>query len=148
VVAFIGSFLVALLGMGAVVAYGKRRPVGGPLSWGEAIAAATYAFALMFWAYGVVPHQFLTWANNELNWTAANQLKGWHNFLVDWPYINTIKMSHETLSHSIVAGIYGVFLTTHVMAWAKWQDRSKKAEAKAKAELAPSTYGRPLVKQG
>jgi hypothetical protein len=147
-VAFVGSFLVALVGMGAVVAFGQRRPVGAELTWGEAIAAAVYVIALMFWAYGVVPHQFLTWANNELNWTAANQLKGWGDFLVDWPYVSTIKFSHETLSHTIVAGIYGFFLTAHVAMWAIWNDRAKKADAKAKAELEPSTYGRPLVKQG
>ena len=147
-VAFVGSFLVALVGMGAVVAFGQRRPIGARLTWGEAIGAATYVFALMFWAYGVVPHQFLTWANNELNWTAANQLKGWGDFLVNWPYISTIHFSHETLSHTIVAGIYGFFLTAQVAMWAIWNDRAKKADVKAKAELEPSTYGRPLVKQG
>lgn len=147
-VAFVGSFLVALAGMGAVVAFGKRRPEGATLTWGEAIAAATFTIGLMFWCYGVVPHQFLTWANNELNWTAANQLKGWGDFLVNWPYISTIKFSHETLSHSLVAGIYGFFLTGHVVMWSLWNNRSRKSEARAKAELAPSSYGRPLVKQG
>jgi hypothetical protein len=147
VVAFFGSFLVAVVGMLAIVLYGKRRPVGGLLTWGEAIAAAVYVFALMFWAYGVVPHQFLTWANNELGWTSANQLKGWGDVLVNVPYISTIKFSHETLSHMIVAGIYGFFLTMQVVLFASWNDRQKKADAKAKAELEPSTYGRPLVKQ-
>src|SRR2546423_7746 len=93
---------------------GPRPPSGRARGGGEAIAADVYVIALMFWAYGVVPHQFLTWANNELNWTAANQLKGWGDFLVNWPYISTIKFSHETLSHTIVAGIYGFFLTAHV----------------------------------
>ena len=54
--------------------YGRRRPVGAPLSWGEAIAAATLVFGLMFWSYGVVPHQWLQWANNELQWTPTRKL--------------------------------------------------------------------------
>ena len=36
--------------------------------WGEAMVAATYVFFLMFWVYGVVPHQWLTWVQNELKW--------------------------------------------------------------------------------
>ena len=145
-VAFVGSFLVAIAGMGVVIAVGQRRPVGAPLSWGEAIAAAVFTMALMFWAYGVVPHQFLTWANNELNWTKANQLRGWGDFIVNWPYISTIKFSHETLSHSIVVGIYGFFLSSQVVMWSRWNNRAKKADERAKAELAPSTYGRPLLR--
>ena len=29
---------------------------------------ATYVFFILFWVYGVVPHQWLTWADSELNW--------------------------------------------------------------------------------
>lgn len=147
-VAFVGSFLVALVGMGAVTAYGKRRPIGAPLSWGEAIAAATFTFWLMFWAYGVVPHQWLQWANNELAWTSASKMYGWGDILTKIPIVKTISFSHETLSHMIVVGIYGFFLTAHVAMWAKWQDRQKTAEKQAQLELEPSTYGRPLVRQG
>jgi hypothetical protein len=31
--------------------------------------------------------------------------------------------------------------------WAIWNNRGKQAEKRAQRELAPSTYGRPLVKQ-
>jgi len=139
------SFLVALLGMAAVMAYGKHRPVGATLTWGEAIAAATFAFALMFWAYGVVPHQWLQWANNELRWTPSKKLFGPGNILKhQLPFL----LDYEKIRDIVVVVIYGFFLTAHVAMWAMWQDRSKKAEAKKQRELAPSTYGRPLVKQG
>jgi heme A synthase len=144
VVAFVTSFAIALLGMGAVIWFGKRRPVGAPLTWGEAIAAATFAFALMFWAYGVVPHQWLQWANNELGWTPSKKLLGPNDVLKDQlPFT----LDYEKLRDVVVVGIYGLFLTAHVSMWAMWQDRAKKAEAKKQRELAPSTYGRPLVKQ-
>jgi hypothetical protein len=150
VVAFVGSFLIALLGLGAVLAYGNRRPVGAPLTWGEAIFAATLAFALMFWAYGVVPHQWLQWANNELEWNAAKPLlkPDQFTFFSDTIRLPPFSVSYETLSHTIVVVIYGIFLGAHVAAWSIWQNRGKRAEQKAQRELAPSSYGRPLVKQG
>jgi hypothetical protein len=150
VVAFFGSFLVAIAGMGAVVAYGNRRPVGASLSWGEAIVAATLAFALMFWAYGVVPHQWLQWANNELEWNAAKPLlrADQFTFFGDTIRLPPFNVSYETMSHTIVVVIYGIFLGAHVAMWSTWQNRGKKAEQKAQRAIEPSSYGRPLVKQG
>jgi hypothetical protein len=143
VIAFAGSFLIALLATAAIVAYGKRRPVGAPLSWGEAIAAATLGFGLMFWAYGVVPHQWLTYSGNELNWSPAKQLVG----AGQWEFLGAplppFTMSYETLAHFIVVGIYGLFLGMHVAMWAIWQNRAKE---KPKA-LPTSQFGRPLVRQ-
>ncbi|MEY2420083.1 MAG: hypothetical protein QOI95_150 [Acidimicrobiaceae bacterium] len=139
------SFVVAIAGMAGVMAYGRRRPVGASLTWGEAIAAATFAFALMFWAYGVVPHQWLQWANNELGWTPSKKLLGPRDVLKDYlPFT----LDYEKLRDILVVGIYGFFLTAHVAMWALWQDRNKRADKRAQRELAPSTYGRPLVKQG
>ena len=147
-VAFVGSFLVSIVGMAAILAYGRRRPVGAALTWGEAIAAATFAFALMFWAYGVVPHQWLQWANNELGWTPSKKLwtEGQYE-LLGMP-LPPFVVDYEKLRDIVVVGIYGFYLTAHVALFALWQDRSKRAEKRAQRELAPSTYGRPLVKQG
>jgi hypothetical protein len=139
------SFVVAIAGMAGVMLYGRRRPVGAPLTWGEAIAAATFAFALMFWAYGVVPHQWLQYANNELRWTPSKKLFGPGDAIKDYvPFT----VDYEKLRDLVVVVIYGIFLTAHVAMWAMWQDRTKRADKRAQRELAPSTYGRPLVKQG
>ena len=148
VVSFIATFLVSLAGMAAILAYGRRRPVGAPLTWGEAIAAATFCFALMFWAYGVVPHQWLSWANNELGWTPSKKLATvgqWEVFNAPLP---PFTIDYEKLRDVVVVLIYGFYLTAHVALFALWQDRNKRAEKKAQRELAPSSYGRPLVKQG
>ncbi|MFN7970478.1 MAG: hypothetical protein U0P47_14205 [Acidimicrobiales bacterium] len=67
-VAFFTSLLVAILLVAPIFPYAKRRPVGTPITWGEAILAGTYVFFILFWIYGVVPHQFLTWADSELSW--------------------------------------------------------------------------------
>jgi hypothetical protein len=140
--------VVAILGVAAAYLYAKRRPVGAPLTWGEAIAASVFAFALMFWWYGVVPHQWLTYAGNELGWRSDKVMIGWHlpfsgeEGLME--YLLPFTVNYENLAHIIVVGIYGLALGLHVAAWAVWQDR-----AKPKAEVVPTSgYGRPLVKQG
>lgn len=145
--AFITSFLVAIAGCLGIYLYSKRRPVGAPLSWGEAAVAATFAFGLMFWCYGVVPHQFLTWTSNELNWRSDKFLVGpqlpFSGEEGLFEYFLPFSLNWEVVSHVLVVGIYGLFLAAHVAAWAIWQDR-----AKPKAEVVPtSEYGRPLVRQ-
>src|SRR5438067_13102159 len=141
------SFLVAIAGMVAVLAYGRRRPVGAPLTWGEAMFAAGLSFALMFWAYGVVPHQWLQWANNELRWTPTKKLLTVGQFeLLNAP-LPPFTIDYEKVRDLVVVIIYGFFLTAHVAMWSLWQDRNKRAEKRAQRELEPSTYGRPLVKQ-
>lgn len=147
VVAFVASFLVSIVAMGAVIAYGRRRPVDAPLTWGEAIAAATFAFGLMFWVYGVVPHQWLDWANNELGWTPTKSFLETGQFEIFNAPMPPFNIDYEKLRDLVVVGIYGFYLTMHVVLWSVWQNRGKRAEAKAQRELAPSTYGRPLVKQ-
>ena len=141
--------IVASVGMTlGVLWYAKRRPVGTPVSWGEAAVGAVYVFFLAFLAYGVVPHQWLSLAENELNWRAdrivfgpGETLKpisqgGWLPF----------DITYRTISDSIAAIFYLVFFGAQIWLWIKWQDRDK-AAAKSTA-IATSTYGRPLIKQG
>ena len=54
--------------------YRKRRPAGTPLTWGEAMVAAVYMFFVFFWAYGVVPHFWLAWADSQLKWAPNKYL--------------------------------------------------------------------------
>jgi hypothetical protein len=147
VTAFVVSMVIALGGFAAVIIYGKRRPVGAPLSWGEAMLSAVLAFALMFWAYGVVPHQWLTWAGNELGWRPDKVLVGpTLPFTGDegvFEYLLPFSMNFEVINHLIAVLIYGLFLGLNIAAWAIWQDRGKATPPELTSE-----YGRPLVKQG
>ena len=145
-VAFVTSFLIAVVAMGGVLLYGRRRPVGTPLTWGEAIAAAAFAFGLMFWAYGVVPHQWLQWANNELRWTPTKKLVTVGQWELLGAPLPPFTVDYEKVRDVVVVVIYGFFLTSHITMWWLWQTRNKRAEARAQRELAPSAYGRPLVK--
>jgi hypothetical protein len=146
VVAFVTSTLIGLLGCLAVWLYGRRRPVGAPVSWGQAMLAATYAFFLMFWFYGVIPHYWLDWADNELNWRSdsyvvqAGQAIFGQEWLNWWP----LDITKLVVRDVIVSAIYGIGLGLHVLLWMVWQNRGKERPATVPA----SRYGRPLVRKG
>ena len=84
-VAFLLSVIVTLAGTAGVLAYAKRRPIGAPHTWGEAMFGSMFVFFLLFMAYGVVPHQWLTWAENELAWRSDKLFIGWGGFLKPQP---------------------------------------------------------------
>ena len=147
-VAFVASFLVVIVACGLITLYGRHRPVDAPVTWGEAIFGATLVFALMFWAYGVVPHQWLQWANNELGWTPSKKLFTADQYETAGIALPPMEINYEKIRDVVVVGIYVIFVGMQVAMFSAWQKRGKRAEQRAQRELAPSTYGRPLVKQG
>lgn len=142
--AFIAALVVTLGLSLLVIPIGKRRPVGKSLSWGEAVAAATFVFALMFLAYGVVPHQWLTHAQNELRWRADRIYIG-HSATAEhrWTWL-PLDVTLQAMGDIVAVIIYGGFLTLHIVMFAWWQNRGKVKPA----ELPTSTFGRPLVRRG
>ena len=141
IVAFVGTVVLTLL----VIPYGKRRPVGAPLTWGQAMLAGIYVFAVFFLAYGVVPHQWLTHEQNQLNWRADKIWVG-RNSAAQYrqPWL-PFDITFQALGDIIVVIIYAFFLGLQIFMWSWWQRRGK---PKPVAELPTSTYGRPLVRKG
>jgi hypothetical protein len=139
VVAFVVSLVALVLATAVVVLVARRRPVGAPVTWGEAMIAATYAFFVMFLAYGIVPHQWLAWADNELNWRADKILYGPGDLFDKLPFT----LTYQVIRDIVAAGIYVVFLGAQVALWMMWQNRGRTKPA----ELPVSSYGRPLVKK-
>ena len=138
--AFATSLLLALAGDAAVIAYGRRRKPGQMLTWGEAMAAAVFAFILMMLWYGVVPHQWITLADTEWKWRADRIVAGPADIVTKLPFTVT----YVVLRDFVVLAIYGAGLTLHVFHWMHWQNRSK-----TKAVVVPTTaYGRPLARKG
>ena len=147
-VALITSILVGMLLTWGIFWYAKKRPVGGSVTWGEAMVGSVYVFFLAFVAYGVIPHQWLTLAENELSWRADRLVYGPGNILQPksqggyFPF----DVTYRTVSDSIAAVFYIVFLGMQIKLWGFWQSRGK-ATDKGQA-VVKSTYGRPLIKQG
>ena len=141
-IAFATSLLFAAALSGAVLAYGRRRPVGQPLSWGEAMAAAVFAFVLMMLWYGIIPHQWITLADTEWGWRKDRLFLGPGDLFEPNRFV-PFTITYVVLRDFIVLAIYGAGLTLHVFHWVQWQNRGK-----ATTEVVPTTaYGRPLVKK-
>ena len=144
-VAFLFSLFLTVAMTLAFIPIAKRRPIGTPLSWGQAMAGSVYVFFVLFLAYGVVPHQWLTHADNELNWRpdriVVGPLLGSKHLLQYLPFTLTRLVFRDI----VVSAIYGLFLGLNGYLWVWWQKRGTKA--KVAGELT-SAYGRPLVKRG
>jgi hypothetical protein len=143
--AFIFSFVGAVLLALAVIPYGKRRPVGKPISWGEAMLAGTYIFGVLFVSFGIVPHQWIDHADRNLGWSKDKLLVGWGGFLESqsqggwFPFTLQYQAVRDTVVIVLHLIFFGLFI--YLASW--WQ---KRGQAKPK-ELPTSTYGRPLVKR-
>jgi uncharacterized membrane protein len=142
VFAFATSLILALAGDAAVILYGRRRKPGQLLTWGEAMAAAVFAFALMMLWYGIVPHQWITLADTEWKWRSDRLFYGIGDIFEPNRFV-PFEITYQALRDLVVLAIYGAGLTLHVFHWVQWQNRSK-----PKQEIVPSSqYGRPLARK-
>lgn len=139
-VAFATSLIIGLLALVPLAIMMKRRRIGSPLTWGQAMVAAQWSFFTMFWWYGVIPHQWLTWADNELNWRRDKVWHGPGNLLDKLPFDMNYLIARDFLVVFLYLGVIGL----NAVLFAAWQNREK--TKKTTTELARSEYGRPLVK--
>ena len=140
------TFITAVLA-GLVYVYAARRPQGTPVTWGESMVGSVYAFFLAFMVFGIVPHQWLTVAENEWSFRADRKFTAWGLIVPQsdggwFPFDITLR----AVSDSIAAVIYIIALGIMVKMWIDWQSRSQ--AKKGSDVVATSTYGRPLVKRG
>ena len=151
---FVGLFFF-LVGLAIIYIVGRRRPPGTPLTWGEAIVAATFVFGVLLLGYGVVPNEWLKWADNQLLWRPD---RIWFAVSTKWPVFFTgsnaavesaagrgrVIVSFQALRDIIAATIYILMLGLQVALWISFQKRGRKA---ATTEVArTSTFGRPVVR--
>ncbi|HVL92920.1 MAG TPA: hypothetical protein VM264_06205 [Acidimicrobiales bacterium] len=149
-VAFLVSVVITGIMCAIVVFVGKRRAPGTPMTWGEAFLAATFMFALMLLLYGIVPNQWLLWADTELGWRSDS-------FGIPTPFgrlfeegitfggRGRLMISALVIRDIIAAGIYIVGFAGQIAGWLWWQKRGRKPAAVATIET--SAFGRPIVKK-
>ena len=144
--AFLFSLFLTTAMALVVIPIGKRRPKGAATTWGEAMVGSVYVFFVMFLAFGVVPHQFIVHADNDLGWRKDNLVNGPFDILKaqsqggNFPFTVSYEAIRDILT--IVIHVYFVALMIYLFSW--WQKRHDKVGK----ELETSTYGRPLVKKG
>jgi len=147
-VAFVLSWIISLLALVPVFRMMKTRPADKVATWGESMVGAVYVFFVLFWIYGTVPHQWLTFAEAELNWRSDVFLVGWttpwdsSQGIVEWAL--PFDMTYAVLKDLIAVAVYGVGLVANVAVFSMWQ---KRGDTIAAPELeSQSRYGRPIVK--
>jgi hypothetical protein len=146
ILAFIG-ILAAHIFM--LVLSRKPRDPERKATWAECFAGAVGVFALFTLAYAIVPHEWLTFANAQLEWgdnakfiwTSSDDILGLIH--VHYPF----DFNFPALRDIIVSGMYVQFLVLNVWLWVKWQKRFEVKPEPAADETAParrSRFGRPL----
>jgi hypothetical protein len=152
VAAFVSSMIVLILGVALCMYVGARRPLGTPVTWGEAMVAGSYAFGLMLLAYGIVPHQWLNYADNELLWRPDKLLVGissagvvWGNDAKNLGGTGRVLINYQAIRDIIATVLYVVFLGGQMYLWSVWQKRGRKKPGDV--EEARSRFGRPVLRK-
>src|SRR3954452_17892406 len=104
------------------------------------MVAALYVFFVMFLGWGIMPHQWLTYADNALHWRKDKILIGPGSAAYN---VTRFTVSYEALRDIVAVLLYGITLGGMGFLWAGWQRRG----AEKPKELPTSAYGRPLVKK-
>ena len=151
-VAFTASWIIAIIMAVIIAEVARRRPIDKPTTWGAAMVGATFTFFGMFWIYGVVPHQMLTYSDSELAWRSDSIIVGpalpdwWAEGqgLIEWALPFTL--NYQVVRDLMVVGIYAIALGFQIALTVIWQNRGKEPEVTEVEDA--STYGRPLVREG
>jgi len=124
------------------------RPADEPASWAACFLGAAAVFALMALAYGVVPHEWMEFANGYLQWGDTGKFVWQSNqnmlfFPWNWPF----NLNYPAVRDIVVSGLYGVLLGLNIFLFAKWQTRKTVVETAAPDDTTPakrSRFGRPI----
>jgi len=145
--------IVVLLSLGALamhtllaIASREPRDPNRQATWAESFVGAIGVFAMFVLGYAVVPHEWLTFANAQLEWGDTSKLV-WSSQdeifgIVHFPF----NFDFPAMRDIVVTGIYITVLGANLMLWTKWQRRFEvKAEPEGEATPARrSRFGRPL----
>jgi hypothetical protein len=142
----ISSVLALLVTAGCFFATTRPRS-SHELTWAKAMLGAVASFGAMLLVYGVVPDEWLKYADAELGWSQSQIFKE----------IGPITINKRAVKDTVAVLIYGLFLTLHVAIGVRWQKRPAAGEV-AVATEAPSDatarpagrskFGRPLSRKG
>jgi hypothetical protein len=141
-----GRFFISLLLSAAafgVFMWLVRRPKSElPATWAQSMLAALAVFALFLLIYGVVPHEWLTWADSKLGLREDK-------ILID---TKPIKFSGRALRDIVASMIYIVFLGLNTWMWIAWQKRGTRKPKATPAAATPepagtSAFSRPVTKK-
>lgn len=147
--AFCVTWLLSMLMVLPIVLHMKKRPADQEPTWGEAMLGSAYVFFILFWIYGVVPHQFLTFTDSELAWRSDRLLVGPNMPGTDEGILSfalPFTLNYVVLRDIIVVIIYNIYFGMQIWLWIMWQNRGKTTTSSTDLEQT-SRYGRPVMKR-
>ena len=139
---FFISLLLCLISF-AIFMWLVRRPKSElPPTWAQSMLGATAVFWLFLLIYGIVPHEWLTWADSSLGLREDK-------ILIDtW----AIDFSGRALRDIVATVIYIAGLAVNTWMWIAWQKRGSAKPKPAAAAATPepagtSAFSRPVTKK-
>lgn len=141
------------LGVGYLIVFGATTLalVGGatlwvlnqPMTWARAAIAAMLAWIGLIFYLGMVPSEFLTYAQTELDWSSQRIALT----IPPWLMLNnTVEISWAVVRDSIQAGYTTGMLGAAIVLALQIQKMKDGRPASARPAELVSPYGRPLVK--
>ena len=139
---FFISLLLCAVAFAVFMALVRRPKSELPPTWAQSMLGAAAVFGLFLLIYGVVPHEWLTWADSKLNLREDKILLS----------TTPIKFSGRALRDIVATVIYIVFLGMNTWMWIAWQKRGTAKPKPAAAAATPepagtSAFSRPVTKK-
>jgi hypothetical protein len=112
-------YAIVLFAIGLAAAYGViRTPKKStePSTWVQVIVGAMFVWFMFALGYGVIPHEWLTFANSYLNFDSSS-------FLMHKNRILHFDITRDKAADAVAALIYVVVLGLNIFFFAAWQKR-------------------------
>jgi hypothetical protein len=140
----IWSIVFFLIGLIIILALMRREKPDRPATWAECIAGAVGVFGMMTLAYGVIPHEWITFSDKYLQWdTTVFVFRGNQKMLFfpwNWPF----SFDKHNVRDIIVVAIYGIAIGLNAGLFVAWQKRGQEKPEEETATPRRSRFGRPL----
>jgi hypothetical protein len=112
-----------------------------PATWAATFLGALIVWALFALGYGVIPHEWLTFANSYLGFDTTT-------YVIRENAIIPFSITRDKFADAVAAGIYGVVLVINVFLFVVWQNRKVAEPAAETADGTPTepSGGSPLAR--
>jgi hypothetical protein len=133
-------YAIVLFAIGLAAAYGlikTPKKSNEAATWVQTIVGAMFVWFMFALGYGVIPHEWLTFANSYLNFDSSS-------FLMHKNRILHFDITRDKAADAVAALIYVVVLGLNIYFFAAWQKRKVAepvAEGEQTADTGPITGG-------
>ncbi len=115
-----------------------------PATWAQSMAGAVLVFALMLLGYGVIPSEWIIFANSHLRWDEGQNIFNQNSVI---PF----EVSKAVARDLVAVGIYAFFVVVNGVMFVMWQKRKTSEQREKEAATAEPTgtsaFGRPMTKR-